>query len=386
MDLIYNFEKESFIQKFIEFSGKSNTTIYENIFESLKYFLIKPENPTLHFINISVSNSVSFYDKYISLKEYIEKDNLDIYYTKIDLYTELENPFNVERIILPDFIEMKSIFYGSNSLNFKIKNHDLKTKNRITVEILHLKIKKALLIEILNSSNYNEIELLSSKLDVWNWKQTFYNKISGKSYFCECFRNVISQTDVKSDHPHVVYAFKNESYLKDICHICSKKNSDLFFCHPMYGSQVMVKYGSYIKKCEIEEGIDIREAENKIRIYLGIPRIGEKWVNETLLFNFIRVLFSDYSIFREASPEWLGRQRLDIFIPDLRLAIEYHGQQHYLPVKLFGGEEGLIENKKRDSLKSKKCKENRIEIIYFSYKEEITEKYIIKKLKKYLEK
>ena len=61
-------------------------------------------------------------------------------------------------------------------------------------------------------------------------------------------------------------------------------NSDLFFCHPMYASSFKVKYGAYIRKFEIDEGLNERDAENKVRELKGVAKIGEKWINETLLF------------------------------------------------------------------------------------------------------
>jgi len=54
---------------------------------------------------------------------------------------------------------------------------------------------------------------------------------------------------------------------------------------------------------------------------------------------------------REASPEWLGRMRLDIYLPELHLALEHQGEQHYRPIGVFGGEEAYIRVVERDTLK-----------------------------------
>lgn len=43
--------------------------------------------------------------------------------------------------------------------------------------------------------------------------------------------------------------------------------------------------------------------------------------------------------------------RFDFFLPDFNVFIEFHGIQHYLPVKRFGGREGLNRVKERDALK-----------------------------------
>ena len=55
----------------------------------------------------------------------------------------------------------------------------------------------------------------------------------------------------------------------------------------MYGSAFKVKHGAYIKQIEIETGITEREVENIVRQEKGVAKIGEKWINETLLFNYI---------------------------------------------------------------------------------------------------
>ena len=230
------------------------------------------------------------------------------------------------------------------------------------------------------------IELLPSKLGVWEWRQTFYNKITGESFFCSCFKGALAkdQVGLAVRHTHLTHALEHKSFKDSICHICTNTNSDLIYCHKMYGSAFKAKYGAYIAKHSLQEGISERDAENYIRGLKGVARIGEKWVNETLLFNYINLLFPQYTVQREASPSWLNRQRFDIYIPELNLAMEYQGQQHYVAVDLFGGEEGLKRTKQRDKEKLQLSKANDVDIIYFSYKENITEKLVQNRLKSYL--
>ena len=72
------------------------------------------------------------------------------------------------------------------------------------------------------------------------------------------------------------------------------------------------------------------------------------------------------------------------FYTAANIAIEYQGQQHYVAVDLFGGEEGLKRTKQRDKEKLQLSKINGVDIIYFSYKENLTEKLVQNRLKKYL--
>ena len=88
----------------------------------------------------------------------------------------------------------------------------------------------------------------------------------------------------------------------------------------------------------MEKNIGIRDAENEIRELVGIPRIGEGWLSEANLLKIVRDIFPHEDVFHQASPKWLGKQRLDIYIPTFKVAIEYQGKQHYEPVEYFGGE------------------------------------------------
>ncbi len=230
---------------------------------------------------------------------------------------------------------------------------------------------------------------------VWNWTIRFICKVCGRSYFCECFRTALQKhyTEAleKRDHysengwPHKFIAtYQKPQFREGICHLCRDIPSELFYCHPMYGSNVMVHYGPYIKRIAIEKNIDDREAENEIRDLLGIPHIGEGWVSERELLNIVKDIFPENEVIHQASPEWLGRQRLDIFIPEPKLAIEYQGQQHYKPVSLFGGEEGFLQTQERDKLKARLCAGNGIRLIFFRYDETINRKLVETRIKRAL--
>lgn len=70
---------------------------------------------------------------------------------------------------------------------------------------------------------------------------------------------------------------------------------------------------------------------------------------------------------REKGFKWLGRQRLDFYLPDYEIAIEYQGEQHFHPVKYFGGEQRFKDRKKRDEVKRMLCEKNGIRLIYVSF-------------------
>lgn len=115
----------------------------------------------------------------------------------------------------------------------------------------------------------------------------------------------------------------------------------------------------------------IRECEDMLREELGLPKIGDGFIYETLLANTVAKIYPD-SI-REHSPSWLGKQRLDIYIPSLKIALEYNGEQHYYPIEFFGGKKGFEETKARDIRKRQLCQENHVTVIDWKYTEKITE-------------
>jgi hypothetical protein len=107
-----------------------------------------------------------------------------------------------------------------------------------------------------------------------------------------------------------------------------------------------------------------REAENRVRNQLGIPKVGEGWISETKLFYEIKQAFPNEEVLQHASPWWLERQHLDIFLPARKVAIEYQGVQHNRPVDYFGGQDAFDKTKKRDERKGRLCARNSIVLMY----------------------
>ena len=56
--------------------------------------------------------------------------------------------------------------------------------------------------------------------------------------------------------------------------------------------------------------------------------------------------------------------QLDVFVPDLKLALEYHGRQHYEDVYAFGAQE---DTSYRDSQKREACRQNGITLVEVPY-------------------
>ena len=62
-----------------------------------------------------------------------------------------------------------------------------------------------------------------------------------------------------------------------------------------------------------------------------------------------------------------SKQHFDFYLPKYNIVIECQGKQHYVPVEIFGGEDGYKKTVKLDDIKKKMCKENNIELFEYPY-------------------
>lgn len=223
----------------------------------------------------------------------------------------------------------------------------------------------------------------------------------------------------------------NHFIFKDnVCHECNKSTPNFRYCHEMYGGSFKQNFGWYIKKEAYELGIDIcifppllrintitcpdeffdiidenafekckmypeilhfklediinsklkrkalKFAENNVRIKFGFKKVGQSWVNETLLFNTLKSMFPDYKIIYHYRPDFLKGLEIDVFIDELKIGFEYQGIQHFKPIKHFGGEKSYNDLRSRDKLKRKICEDTGLKLVYITYKEDISESLI----------
>lgn len=64
----------------------------------------------------------------------------------------------------------------------------------------------------------------------------------------------------------------------------------------------------------------------------------------------------------------------DFYLPIHNICIEFDGDQHYKPVKWFGGEEGFSKRVENDKIKTKFCKDNKIKLIRIKTGQNIKDK------------
>jgi hypothetical protein len=94
----------------------------------------------------------------------------------------------------------------------------------------------------------------------------------------------------------------------------------------------------------------------------------------------INEVFNGYNILEEVKlpgsrdPAKKSVLYLDFFIPNIRMAVEVHGEQHYKYVPFFHkSKAGFLQAQTRDRIKVEWCELNSIELIVLKY--DSTEKY-----------
>lgn len=119
-------------------------------------------------------------------------------------------------------------------------------------------------------------------------------------------------------------------------------------------------------------------AENAFRRERSIPEIGRGWTSEVALMDLIRSIWP--SALHQWRPAFLGLQSVDIYVPELELAIEYQGKQHYEPVELFGGQEGFEATLLRDQRKRALLSHHGVQLLEWRYDVPITHAELVSQL------
>lgn len=90
---------------------------------------------------------------------------------------------------------------------------------------------------------------------------------------------------------------------------------------------------------------------------------------EESIFNELLTITNN--IERQKTFDWLKYKRhlfIDFYLPEHNIAIEVNGDQHYIPIKKFGGNELFEKQKTRDKLKYDLCKKHNIKLFYITKK------------------
>ena len=198
MNLVFNFLEEEFICLCANNIQRQKTTIYQDVYEAIAHFI------SIDFCSDSniteIKHIERYQDEYLSITNYINQGFIQIYYLGIDVFSKKEYQLKINNIILPNFIKTLEKQESTSWNPLKIKEHNLKTKNRVTLELHHIKITNDIINRIIDRIDKNIEIIQPSCLGVWEWKQTFYNKITGDVFFCKCFETAIQKNSLRENN------------------------------------------------------------------------------------------------------------------------------------------------------------------------------------------
>ncbi len=324
-------------------------------------------------------------------------------------YTELPS--------LDTFLKCKNFSIGNFGFYVENGNYEIEIKTNCSIKLvgytslIQAKKRKSFIAIIgvyfgenslskIFEKYYNEPEnqeLIDIQLSTVNYPAFFLSRRTGKLFICNCFKGYIDwQWDFNRfanlDYETEILERINKVEYKDgICHLCTKKSPTVttekseysVFLNkylPYYYLENKKQFGKIFHFVK-EDNIKI---ENSLRQHFGYPKIGEKWVSETHLFHLIEEIFPTYNpIFHYRGKELQGLE-LDIFIPELKLGIEYQGEQHYQVIDHWGGEKGLEKRRENDKKKLELCKQNNYILVEFTFRDEISRDFVIERLEKYI--
>ncbi|GAB4360831.1 MAG: hypothetical protein Fur0042_30320 [Cyanophyceae cyanobacterium] len=268
-----------------------------------------------------------------------------------------------------------------------------KKKRKSYICLLGIHFTQGLIADIIKNDGINCCNHPIEKLDeirIQNsfFPATFICRKCGVILTCSCFEeylNIKNGLTVQDVYMEVK---------QNICHLCTGDiPSQEYLCSPtpsVFLKRYMPyhylfslrKYQTFIFSMQKE----YKEIENEVRVAFNYPKIGEKWISETLLYKMTQILFPDIEIIHHYRGRELEGLEIDIWIPSLKIGIEYQGIQHFTAIQHWGGQEALEKRIQNDKRKKQLCKLLDYKLIEFNYDETLSEEKLSSKINAILQK
>jgi len=153
-------------------------------------------------------------------------------------------------------------------------------------------------------------------------------------------------------------------------------------------SEYQTKINSTIKVCPCGNEFRVKNSIAKTYVFCkDCRRKNSRCPTSVMASNIVKWMEeADLSVEKEKIFEWFydknkpkGRFKLDIFLSDYNIGVEYDGEQHFKPC-FTSRWESVEKVRYRDGLKTELCKEHDINIIRFKYDEPINKDYVLMKI------
>lgn len=328
----------------------------------------------------------------------LAKSGSEYWYIEVTLVGRTPSAKDDLEVTGDDILRVLPIEYGGGiSRTTIVKTTEKKTQINRVVRINHVVLSGQLYQEVLASlTDISNIQPLLANFaaspGITGFRVVSYDHmLTGARAFCSCARqahksmlkeaNAVAHNYTKGSWPHkFADLLEGASYLDGVCHLCLCRTRSPEEVAQKYGPSAEQGFESFIDQVMLDTSVDRKTARAEIQQVLGLS----KWVREAELYGLVRDLFKDQRVLREASPEWLGRMRLDIYLPELKLAIEHQGEQHYRPIAAFGGDAGYARVISRDALKRELCRANGVEVVDVRFDAPISKPALRLRLQRYL--
>jgi very-short-patch-repair endonuclease len=221
------------------------------------------------------------------------------------------------------------------------------------------------------------------------------NRRTGQVFTCLCFsymalkawRRQAAQTE-----PFKVGKHAEVRLHPGLCSICSDHVPPPEAANRMCSNTFLERYAPYQRLffMKMFDGIELgisnlkdaeRIAEDAARLAVGYPMIAQKWISETTLYRMVCSLLAPRIVVQHYQGKEMDGQEIDVWVPSLKLAIEYHGPQHSHPLSFWGGEAALAATKERDERKRRKLNELGYHLAEFNHDEQFTEETVLERIR-----
>lgn len=113
------------------------------------------------------------------------------------------------------------------------------------------------------------------------------------------------------------------------------------------------------------------EEERILRKSYGYPEKGKTGMREKMLYDSACMIFGSENVIRHYRGAEMERLEIDVWIPDVKIALEYQGEQHSKHIPHWHGENGFDDQKKRDARKIMLCKKLGYRLMLFGPKDNL---------------